>query len=178
MQLVAIIGVIGFLILAASGIFYETGTSWYHSCWQRVNDFDGWVAPKPSSPEESAAWQQCEPIAIEGTNQSGVVFTNFPIGETDIRSRKIEKACPNIRKDFPLLGWHIKVVKIIESGGGTTFRDKLYPASSTVQHAIEKEWPNCRSILSELGYPRLKKTGNVWDWETPCPKCKHLIILN
>lgn len=165
-----------FVVLALNGLLYQTGEQWYQSCWQKLYSTEGWQEPKPTTPEQAAAWNQCQLLAEKVTYDQGIIFTSY-WSEKDLSTSKYKEVhlnCPSELEDVPSGGWYIFFVKAIEANGGVEFLDRIMPAENMLQRIVKLKWPHCATARKSLGFPKIIRKNGTWDWETPCIPCQNM----
>lgn len=158
-----------------SGLFYQIGGQWYVACSQMLKtaeDQKGFDKPRASTAMEAASWAKCERYATETTYESGFVFVGLARDNNDTEALELQRACPSQMLDVPIGGWYIKVVRLMEEGGGPTFASRFLPSKHFIKETLERRWPHCSEVRSNQGYPRIVKIDHEWGWGGPCEPCE------
>lgn len=100
---------------ARAGAFYQTGQNWHHACWTAQH------AKRPAAtPQESIAWNQCEPAALRAFFGAGFIAPGEAARAVTQAERAVARACPNSYSDVPIGGLSFLAVRLIEESGGLT----------------------------------------------------------
>lgn len=168
MRIAAILtAIVGLLLLAQTGILYQTGHQWFESCWTQINE-----KRAPATPEEAIAWKQCEPVAEKAIYEAGFIFGGSPEKAQTAASKAVLDACPSNWTDVPIGGIRYLAIRLVEEQGGTRLVDRFIPPEWLVAHVVQTKWPRCADTRAANGYPRIVKRGDTWDFETPCIPCE------
>ena len=167
--------VFGFLLVVAAlsaalayfGVFYQTGSQWFQSCWTAQHSNRA-----PTSPEESISWAQCGEVTQRALFDAGFIFAGNPTYAVTPELKAIVEACPSNYSDIPLSGSQVLAVDFIEKSGGPELLDKFTPPDQMIVRAFKSRWPNCQAVRLANNIPKLIKQGSDWVFEAPCKPCE------
>ena len=168
MGVFALIGVIAFGWMIHAGVFFQTGSQWFQSCWNEKHE-----QRMPATPEESIAWAKCEPVVERAVFGAGFVPSGNPAYATTRELKAISNACPNNYSDIPLFGGMKRLaVDLVEKTGGPTLIERFTPPDAMIERAFKSKWPNCPSEAKANGFPKIVLRGEVWEFESTCKPCE------
>lgn len=162
---------LGIAVASYNGIFGQTGSDYFRSCWEKraaaINTrLD---EPRAASPEQAIAWARCEITTRRAIYDRGIVFAGTP---QDAIDQAIDRACPSGLRDLPLGGSYMLTVKLAEENGGPKFLDRFMPAEHMIGRLWTERWPACSAEREKHGYPKIVERGNSFGWAWNCPRCK------
>lgn len=153
--------------MAHAGVFYQTGTQWFQSCWIAKHE-----KRSPVNPDESIAWAKCEPTTRRVVFSAGFVPSGNPEYAVVPELKAIGNACPSNYSDIPIFGMNYLAVDIIEKSGGPTVLDSFIPPDAMIKTAFTSKWPHCQSVAKANGFPKAVQRGEAWEFESPCIPCE------
>jgi hypothetical protein len=156
-------------ILSHQGVFYQTGSQFYRTCWERLHSKPD---SKPDTPEQAAAWATCQLVAESAFSKEGFLFSGNPELAVTPQLTAVYHACPSQWSDmFPEDLWRV-AVQVIQDNGGPRLPDKFLPAASAVTRAFSTKWPSCVATARKNGFPRIVMRNGSWDFEEKCVPCE------
>ncbi len=153
--------------MAHAGVFYQTGTQWFQSCWIAKHE-----KRSPATPDESIAWAKCEPTTQRAVFNAGFVLSGNPEYAVTPELKALGNACPSLYRDIPIAGMNYLAVNMVEESGGPTVVDSFTPPDAMIKTAFMSKWPNCPSVAKANGFPRAVYRGDAWEFESPCKPCE------
>ena len=168
MRLFAFIAAIAIGWMVYAGVFFQTGSQWFQSCWIEQNE-----TRKPVTPEESIAWSKCESVTKRAIFSSGFVPSGNPEYATTPETKALTDVCPSNYSDIAADGSmkHL-AVPLVEKIGGPTLIDKFTPPDAMIERAFKSKWPNCQAVVKANGFPKIILRGGEWEFESPCKPCE------
>ena len=155
--------VLGWMVHA--GVFFQTGSQWFQSCWTEQN-----AKRKPATAEESINWAKCEKVTLRAVFGAGFVPAGNPV--TTPETKALADACPRNWYDIPIGGFKYLAVRLIEDTGGPTLIEQFTPPDAMIERAFQSKWPDCQSVVKAHGFPKIIFRDGDWEFEFPCKPCE------
>ena len=172
----AVAAIAGVAVLWAlqSGVFYQTGTQWFHSCWAKMEATPNlFREAHPANEIQAVDWAACDLKAGQAIYRVGLIVTWFPDGAPNSDAKELQTACPDGFREIPFGGPYVLAMQLIEESGGPSLIDRVLPADHLLERTWLKHWPQCVAVRQRQGYPRVEmnETVRMWGWADPCDIC-------